>query len=132
MLNHCRSNVHSFVKNRAKRERLHPAARADGGVQEEEEGAGVGLHRAGHVAEDDELARHVLAREERALDGVAAGGERAACEPAQVEPVAAWVGPAAARAAQRPQPRDVGDQAAGQGELLGGVPAAVLVPGGSR
>ena len=77
---------------RAEGERLDTSARADGRVQEEEQRARVGVHRAGHVAEHDELARHVLARAIGPVDGVAAGAQRAADEPPHVEHVAARVG----------------------------------------
>src|SRR4249919_2620364 len=70
---------------RAKGERLDAAPRAHQRVEKEHERAGVGLHRAGDVAEHDELARDLNATAERPLDRLAAGAERSAHEPAHVE-----------------------------------------------
>ena len=63
---------------RGEREDLHAAAGAHQRVQEQQQRARVGLHRARDVAEHDELARRLGAAAERALHGVAAGGQRAA------------------------------------------------------
>ena len=112
---------------RAERERLHAGARPDGGVEEQHERARVGVHRAGDVAEDDELARHLLAGAVRAVDGVAAGAERLADELAHVEAVAARVGAAAARGAQRPLLGDRRDQPLDAAVLVGRHLGEVLV-----
>ena len=96
-----------------------PAPGADDRVQEEEERARVRVHRAGDVAEDDELPRDRLARLPRLLDRLAAGAERLRHEPTQVEPVAARVGRAAPRRAARPRPRDRRHEPAHALELLG-------------
>jgi len=45
-------------------------------VDEEQDRAGVGLHRAGHVAEHDQLPVRLHAPAERPVDRVAAGRER--------------------------------------------------------
>ena len=91
---------------RAERERLHAGPGADGRVQEQDERAGVGVHRAGHVAEHDELARHDLAGAVGPVDGVAAGAERVADQPRMSSRSPRGSAAAAARGAQRPVPGD--------------------------
>ena len=104
-----------------------PGPRADGRVEEQHERPRVRVHRARDVAEDDELARHLLAGAVRPVDGVAAGAQRVADQPAHVEAVAARVGAAAARGAQRPVPGDRGDQALDAPVLVGRHLGEVLV-----
>ena len=88
-------------------------------VQVEEQRPRVRVHRARDVAEHDELARDGLARLPRLLDRLAAGAQRPAAEPPQVEHVAARVGRAATRHAARPRARDRGHELAHALELLG-------------
>ena len=111
----------------AERERLHAGARPDGGVEEEHERARVRVHRAGHVAEDDQLPRHLLAGAIRPVDGVAAGAERVPDEPAHVEPVPAGVGAPAPRRAQRAVLGDRGDQPPDAPVLVGRHLGEILV-----
>src|SRR2546421_716942 len=91
------------MQPRSEREHLHAATRADDRVQEEEQRPGVRLHRARDVAQDDQLARNLDSPPKRTLDGVAAAPERAAGEPAEVEPPPPWVWAQPAGAAERPR-----------------------------
>ena len=63
---------------RAEGEDLDAAPRADHRVQVEQQRAGVGLHRARHVAQHDELARRLRAPAKAPAHRVAAGGDRVA------------------------------------------------------
>src|SRR2546429_3600002 len=107
------------VQPRSEREHLHTATRADDRVQEEEQRPGVRLHRARDVAQDDQLARNLDSPPKRALDGVASAPERAARQPAKVEPPPPRVWAQSAGATQRPRRRHPPERPPRSGELPG-------------
>ena len=88
----------------------------------------VRLHRAGDVAEDDQPAVRGGSAAEGTVGRVAAGRERRADEPAQVEHVAVRVAAQPPRAARRAGGREVRDQDAQLVELLVRQLGEVLVP----
>src|SRR5207244_11105512 len=100
----------------------------DHGVQEEEQRTRVRLHRPGDVAEDDELARHLLARAVRPVERVAAGTQRSPDEAPDIETVSARVGGAAPRRTLGTQPRDGRHQVPRAFELLRRHLREVLLP----
>ena len=69
---------------RSEHERLDPPARGHAGLHVLEQHAGVGLHRAGHVADEHERARALGGLAPVALERVAARAQRGADRPAQV------------------------------------------------
>ncbi len=109
------------------RERLDAPAGAPRRVQVEEERPRVRRHRARDVEDQDELARRLHAPAEGPLERLAAGRERCAHEPTDVERAAAGVRPQPARAPSRPRSGDRLDQLARALELLGGHAREVAV-----
>ncbi len=87
-----------------------PGPGSDGRVEEQHECPRVCVHRAGDVAEHDELPRHLLAGAIGTVDSVAAGPQRVTDQAAKVEAIAAWVGAAPTRSTQRPVLGDRRDQ----------------------
>ena len=104
---------------RAEREHLDAATASDDRVQVEQQRARVGLHRARHVAQHDELARGLGPAAKAPRDGVAARGDRGARQPAHVEDAPAPVRAQAVRAPRGPVRRHLGDQRPRGGELRG-------------
>ena len=86
-------------------------------MDEEQQGPGVGLHRAGDVADDDELSLDPCARTEDAAERISTGPERLPDRQPKVELAAAVMAAQAARAARRPVGRELGDQLAHTLEL---------------
>ena len=106
----------------AEREGLDPAAPDHRGVQEAHERAGVGLHRAADVAEQDDAPGPARVLRVRATDRFAAGAHRLTDGAAQIGTAAAPArGAHATRLAQRAGEAQVGHQTAGLGELGVGV-----------
>ena len=88
-------------------------------MQEEQERTRVCVHRAGDVAEDDELSWDDLACSPCGLDRIPACAQRAADEPTQVEPVASRIRSTTAGRTTRPRARDRGHEDPAALELLG-------------
>src|SRR5437763_11106576 len=88
-------------------------------MDEEEQSPGVRLHRAGDVADHDQLPVNPRARTEDAPERISTRPERLADRLPQVEPAAAVVAAEASRAALWPVGGDLRDQRADALELHG-------------
>ena len=86
-------------------------------MDEEEQSPGVRLHRAGDVADHDQLPVDPRARAEDAPERISTRPERLSDRLPQIEPATAVVAAEASRAAPRPVCGDLGDQRAHALEL---------------